>query len=43
MESRKVVIYTADGAYPGHSIHLICMCEYTFLQYKVNKLTLHFG
>jgi hypothetical protein len=27
MESRKVVIYTADGAHPGHSIHLICARE----------------
>jgi hypothetical protein len=27
VESRKVVIYMADGAYPGHSIHLICARE----------------
>jgi hypothetical protein len=31
MESSKVVIYTADGAYPGHSIHLICTRECTLL------------
>lgn len=30
MESRKVVIYTVDGAYPGHSIHLICARELQF-------------
>ena len=39
MESRKVVIYTADGAYPGHSIHLICMRECTFLWQEVKRLT----
>lgn len=30
MESWKVVIYTIDGAYPGHSVHLICACESWF-------------
>ena len=27
MESHKVIIYTINGASPGHSIHIICVCE----------------